>query len=104
MNSAYISVAAEGELQSGQMKAFQAAGKRLLLVNADGAYFAIDELCSHEDYSLSYGCIRDGRIKCSLHGSFFELSTGKPLDEPASEPIGTYPVKIDNGKIWVDPT
>ena len=104
MASPFIVVADDGELQAGQMKTFQANGKRLMLVNSEGHYFVIDEMCSHEDYSLSYGCIRDGRIKCSLHGSYFDLSTGEALDEPASEPLGTYPVKIDRGKIWVDPS
>ncbi|MGV6827562.1 MAG: non-heme iron oxygenase ferredoxin subunit [bacterium] len=94
-------VAQVGELKPAQMKKCELEGKRLLLVNADGEYYAVDEMCSHEDYSLSLGCIQDGRIKCSLHGSYFDLKTGEPTVDPADEPIATYPVAIDGDDIIV---
>jgi 3-phenylpropionate/trans-cinnamate dioxygenase ferredoxin subunit len=100
----YVAVARVGELAPGQMKTFHIGGRRLLLANAEGVYYAIDEMCSHEDYSLALGCIKGRRIKCSLHGSYFDLATGAPTDEPASESIRTYPVKLADGKIWVDPS
>jgi nitrite reductase/ring-hydroxylating ferredoxin subunit len=43
-------------------------------------------------------------IKCSLHGSYFDLESGTALVDPADEPIGTYPVKIEAGRIWIDPS
>jgi 3-phenylpropionate/trans-cinnamate dioxygenase ferredoxin subunit len=104
MEAPYVAVAAEDELKPGQMKTFEAGGRRLLLANAEGHYYAVDEMCSHEDYSLYLGCIKDCRIKCSLHGSYFDLVTGAALDEPATDPIGTYPVRVEDGKVWVDPT
>ncbi|MCG8125814.1 MAG: Rieske 2Fe-2S domain-containing protein, partial [Candidatus Thiodiazotropha taylori] len=52
---------------------------------------------------LYLGCIEDHNIKCSLHGSRFCLKTGRPLEEPADEPIGTYPVKIDDNQILIQP-
>ena len=90
------------ELEPGQMKPFVIADQRLLLVNADGNFYVVDEMCSHEDYSLALGCIKGKRIKCSLHGSYFDLASGQALDEPADEPICTYPVKTENGKVWVN--
>jgi len=104
VNPPFEAVAVEGELAPGQMKKIRPAGRRLLLCNAEGVYYAVDEMCSHEDYSLSLGCIQGGKIKCSLHGSYFDLASGEALVEPADEPIRTYPVKIDAGRIWVDPT
>jgi len=104
MQAPYVAVAEVDELKPGQMKPFEAGGKRLLLAKAEGNYYAVDEMCSHEDYSLYLGCIKDCRIKCSLHGSYFDLVSGAALDEPATDPIGTYPVQIAEGKVWVDPT
>jgi len=100
MDASYIAIADEDELKPVQMKRVAAGGKKLLLCNADRKHHVVDEMRSHEDYSLYLGCIQDGRIKCSLHGSFFDLETGELSVEPACDPIHTYPVKIADGKIW----
>ena len=100
MAGGWQAIAAEDELLGDSMQAFELDGHRLLLVNAAGRYFVIDEMCSHEDYSLALGCIKGTRIRCSLHGSYFDLESGAPLDEPADEPIRTYPVKVDQGRVW----
>ncbi len=97
----YIAVAAADELKPAQMKRVVVAGKRLLLCNSAGTLYCVDEMCSHEDYSLYLGCIKDGKIKCSLHGSYFDLLTGKPTCEPADEAIRTYSLKIEAGQVWV---
>lgn len=97
----FVAVASADELKPAQMKRVVVAGKRLLLCNSAGAYYCVDEMCSHEDYSLYLGCIKDGRIKCSLHGSYFDLQTGQPTCEPADSPIRTYPVKVEAGQVWV---
>ncbi|WP_457668961.1 non-heme iron oxygenase ferredoxin subunit [Thiolapillus sp.] len=103
MENEWLAVAVENELSPGQMKRITAGNKRLLLCNADDSYYVVDEMCSHEDYSLFLGCIQDGRIKCSLHGSYFDLKSGAPETEPANQPICTYPVKKEGGQIWVLP-
>jgi len=100
MAGGWQAIVAADALQDDTMQAFELDGRRLLLVNAGGRHFVIDEMCSHEDYSLALGCIKGSRIKCSLHGSYFDLETGAPLDEPADEPIRTYPVKVEQGKVW----
>lgn len=97
----YIAVAAADELKPAQMKRIVVDGKRLLLCNSAGSLYCVDEMCSHEDYSLYLGCIKDGKIKCSLHGSYFNLATGQSTCEPADEPIKTYPVKIEAAQVWV---
>jgi 3-phenylpropionate/trans-cinnamate dioxygenase ferredoxin component len=99
----YIAIAEADELKPTQMKRVLVGGKRLLLCNSAGKLYCVDEMCSHEDYSLYLGCIKDGKIKCSLHGSYFDLTNGQPTCEPADEAIHTYPVKISNGKVWVMP-
>lgn len=97
----YVSVAAENELTHAQMKRVVVDGRRLLLCNSSDTWYCIDEMCSHEDYSLYLGCIKEGKIKCSLHGSYFDLTTGVPTCEPADQPIRTYPLKVEAGQVWV---
>ena len=100
---ALVAVADENELQPGQMKKIEVAGKKLLFANAQGHFYIVDEMCSHEDFSLYLGCFRDKTIKCSLHGSYFDLETGEPLNEPACESINTYKASVKDGKIWCAP-
>lgn len=102
MTDEFVEVAKEGDLQPDETKAFELGGKRLLLVYADGEYFVVDEMCTHEDYSLALGCIKGRRIKCSLHGSYFDLDTGVPDEEPADVPIRSYQVKVQAGRISVN--
>lgn len=104
MDSNFIAIATLDELKPGQMKRVEAGGRKLILANSDDRYYVVDEMCSHEDYSLYLGCIQDGKIKCSLHGSYFDLETGQATVDPAHEPIGVYPVEINDNQIWVDPT
>ena len=99
---AWIAVAQEGELGVGQMKRIAPSGKALLLVNAEGGYFCVADRCSHVEYSLWFGCVKGRSIKCSLHGSYFDLASGKPLNEPADCPLKTYPAKLESGQIWVN--
>lgn len=94
-------VASLADVPAGSMLPVMVKNKRLLLVNDNGTLYAVDEMCSHEDYSLSLGCIRNGRIKCSLHGSWFDLASGEPLEEPANEPICTYRTRVENDSILV---
>jgi 3-phenylpropionate/trans-cinnamate dioxygenase ferredoxin subunit len=99
--SEYIAIATTDELKPAQMKRVLVNGKRLLLCNSAGTYYCVEEMCSHEDYSLYLGCIKEGKIKCSLHGSYFDLTNGQPTCEPADEAIRTYAVKIEAGQVWV---
>ena len=62
MSSQSIPIADEHELGPGQMKKIEIQGKKLLLANADGKFYLVDEMCSHEDFSLYLGCIKDNKI------------------------------------------
>jgi 3-phenylpropionate/trans-cinnamate dioxygenase ferredoxin subunit len=73
-----------------------------LVAKVDKEYFAVDNMCSHENSELILGCLKDKTIKCSLHGSYFDLETGKPLNEPADEPIKTYTTLIKDNNICIE--
>jgi 3-phenylpropionate/trans-cinnamate dioxygenase ferredoxin subunit len=68
------------------------------------AVFAIRDECSHAAIALSEGDVdADGcEIECWLHGSRFDLRTGKPTGLPAFEPVAIYPCTVDDGKVLVD--
>ena len=99
----YIAVAETSDITPGNLKRVEVGGHAYLIANVDGSFHAVDDLCSHEDFSLSYGCLEGDKVKCSLHGSRFCLKTGVPQEEPADQPIAVYPVKVADGKVWLDP-
>ncbi|MDO5084102.1 MAG: non-heme iron oxygenase ferredoxin subunit [Arachnia propionica] len=74
----------------------------LAIVRHEGEYFAIHNLCSHGHVALSEGDVADGAIECYLHGSRFDLRTGRSLCLPATEPVPVYPVRIEDEQILVD--
>jgi 3-phenylpropionate/trans-cinnamate dioxygenase ferredoxin component len=67
-----------------------------------GEYFAIQNECSHAAVPLSEGEVADCQIECWLHGSRFDLRTGKPTGLPATEPVAVFPIEVRDGEIYVD--
>lgn len=104
MQAPYVAVASSEDLDPGRFLKVEVAGQAFLIARIEDDLYAVEDLCSHEDYPLSYGCLDGECIKCSLHGSRFSLKTGAPLDEPADQPIATYGVMIEDGQIWLDPS
>jgi nitrite reductase/ring-hydroxylating ferredoxin subunit len=97
----YIPVAKVGEVEPGDVKPVQAAGKALALYNVDGTYYATDEICTHAYASLADGFVTGDVIECPLHGATFSIKTGAVLSDPASEPLTTYPVRVEGEDILV---
>ncbi|RVU83286.1 non-heme iron oxygenase ferredoxin subunit [Leucothrix sargassi] len=97
-----IKVAELDELKSGAIKRITTNGEALVLCNVDGEYFAVKDLCTHEDFPLSYGCLKGHSIECSLHGARFDVRTGEPTAEPGEDAIKTYPVVIHENAVYLD--
>jgi 3-phenylpropionate/trans-cinnamate dioxygenase ferredoxin subunit len=74
----------------------------IAVFSVDGSFYAIDDTCTHETYSLADGYIEGARVECALHFAQFDLRTGEALCLPARIGVRTYPVKTENGHIFVD--
>jgi 3-phenylpropionate/trans-cinnamate dioxygenase ferredoxin subunit len=79
-----------------------AAGRRMIaLVHSGGAYYAIEDICTHDGAPLTGGEIEGDEIICPRHGARFCLRTGEALTPPAYEPVQVFETKIENGHLWV---
>lgn len=76
----------------------------IAVFHVDDEYFAIDDTCSHAEYSLSEGYLDGDEVECELHYATFSVRTGEALTAPATDPVGTYPVRIEDGKVHVATT
>ncbi len=98
---AFIDVTSVNNLPIGKTKRFTTKIGDILLANVDGKIYAVDDMCTHEDSSLSLGCLKGELVYCTLHGSRFNVRTGEPMEEPATEALQCYAVRIENDRIEV---
>jgi 3-phenylpropionate/trans-cinnamate dioxygenase ferredoxin component len=99
-----INVCPADELPPGRMKIVNAGPVTVGVYNVDGAYFAIEDRCSHDDGPLCEGDWDpdEGVVVCPRHGANFDIRTGEPLTLPAYEPVETFPVRVADGMIRVE--
>jgi 3-phenylpropionate/trans-cinnamate dioxygenase ferredoxin subunit len=80
-------------------------GEYDVAVARDGdEFFAVQDLCTHAAVALSEGEVADCTVECWLHGSRFDLRTGKPTGLPATEPVATFPLEVRGDEIFIDTT
>src|SRR4051794_19265791 len=101
---ARIQVAPFDELPSGSVKIVVADSIHLGVYNIDGEFFAIEDRCSHDDGPLCEGDWdpETATVICPRHGSNFDLRTGTPLTLPATQPVKTYEVVVEDGIVKVE--
>jgi 3-phenylpropionate/trans-cinnamate dioxygenase ferredoxin component len=97
----FVRVCALSDLPAEGAIGVDVGGVPVAVVRAEGEVFALYDVCSHEEVPLSEGDIYDHTVECYLHGSCFDLRTGKPTGPPATRPVPTYRVKIENGDVYV---
>jgi 3-phenylpropionate/trans-cinnamate dioxygenase ferredoxin subunit len=76
-------------------------GEDLCLTRIGNEVFAISDMCTHSEASLSEGDVTDFKIECWLHGAEFDLRTGQALTLPANIAVKTYPVSIVDDVVQV---
>jgi len=89
------------EIASEDARRFELNGRVYAVFHTLGAYYATDGLCTHEQANLADGFISDGYVSCPKHNSRFHIPTGKALRIPARVDLATYPVKTEEGKIYI---
>ena len=100
--SAYVEVAREDALPPGAALRTEIDDVPVAIFNCDGHLFAVDDTCTHEEASLSEGELVDEcTVECPLHGAQFDLRSGKALCLPATAPVRTYEVIVEDGVVKV---
>lgn len=97
----YTWVAKMDDLAPGAMTSVRASGVAILLVNVDGEVHALSNFCTHSRCYLHNGKLKDKVVTCPCHFAEFDVTTGAVLAPPAKEPLTMYPVKVEDGDIFV---
>jgi 3-phenylpropionate/trans-cinnamate dioxygenase ferredoxin subunit len=101
---AFVRVCSVEELEDESALAVVIEGEPVAVVRSEGEFFAIRDVCSHADVPLSEGDVEECAIECWLHGSRFDLRSGKPTGLPAIKPVPVYPVRIEGLDVLVSIT
>ena len=99
--SDYVFACRVADLADESATSVEIDGVPICLAKSEGEVFAISDICSHADIPLSEGEVAEGTVECWLHGSRFDLRSGRPTSLPATQPVPTYPVKIDGDDVLV---
>jgi 3-phenylpropionate/trans-cinnamate dioxygenase ferredoxin subunit len=92
------------ELESGTGKRFDVDGKPVAVVRIDDEVYAIGDICSHANVSLSEGEVwcETKQLECPRHSSAFSLVTGIPETLPATQPVPVYVARVIDGNVDVE--
>ena len=97
----FVGVAQASELPNGERLFLEIDEQSIVVFNIGGQYYAIADLCSHDDGPLGDGEISGMEVICPRHGARFDLRTGKVLSLPAIVDIPAYPVRVQNGEVQI---
>lgn len=95
----WLAVATVDELGNGERILVDVDGERIAVFNIAGEYFAIADVCSHDDGPVAEGELDGYEIECPRHGALFDIRTGKALTLPAVVDIPAYPVRVEGEEI-----
>ncbi len=95
----YIAVATVDEIPEGERLIVEIDGQPIVIINIAGQYYAIADVCSHDDGPVGEGALEGFEIICPRHGARFDVRTGKVLALPAFVDIPAYPVRVTDGQV-----
>jgi 3-phenylpropionate/trans-cinnamate dioxygenase ferredoxin subunit len=97
----------KSEIKEGKAKSFTLGDEKIVISNVSGEYFAVSDVCSHDDGELVSGecdLVENCQIVCPRHGARFDVKTGKATRMPAIAPIATFKVNVVGDEIEVEAT
>jgi nitrite reductase/ring-hydroxylating ferredoxin subunit len=103
--SGFEHLANVADLPEGAMVAVaRSDGTEICLFNYRGAIGAVGNVCTHAEFLLSDGALRnDGSLECVWHGARFDCRTGQVCRGPAEDPVPVFPVRIEDDRVLVGP-
>lgn len=97
-----IRICSESDLPAlNQAKEFQCGDKEICVANLNGEFSSVDNVCLHQGGPLGQGMIEKGKVVCPWHGWAWDPKTGQAAHN-ANAKIAVYPLKIENGDVFVE--
>jgi len=100
-NVKYFAAATKSDIEPGEVFITDVEGTQVALCNVEGEIFAIADMCTHDGSSFDMTELEGPEIFCPRHGAVFDVRDGSVLGSPASEPVPTFPVRMNGETIEV---
>lgn len=97
----WVTFIGKDEIKAGEREVFDTDYGSILLLNIDDTFYAVENLCSHEEYELADGQLNGCELECSKHGSFFDVRSGEALNPPAIRPIKLFTTRIEANDVQI---
>lgn len=97
----WMDAMAVADLPSDDVVGVQVGGRDVAIYTVGSAVYASDNLCTHGNARLCDGFLDGHEIECPLHQGKFDVRDGRPTCDPAADPVRTYPVRIDGGRVFL---
>jgi len=101
MVAEFLTVATTDDIPVGDRVVVELGRHWVAIFNVDGKYYAIEDVCPHDDGPLAEGELDGCVIECPRHGAKFDISSGKLLAPPALVDVPAYPVRVEGGEIQI---
>jgi 3-phenylpropionate/trans-cinnamate dioxygenase ferredoxin subunit len=98
----FVDVGSVSEVGEGDLASFEVDGRYVAVACVGGSYHAFDDTCTHRGCSLSEGELDGTSVICPCHVGEFDVRTGEVLDGPPPEPVATYAVRANDGRLEIE--
>ena len=100
--SDWVDVAPADDFPAGSRQTVDVDDVPIIVFNLDGQYFAIEDVCTHDDGPLGEGQLEGCEIECPRHGARFDVRTGQVTRMPAAAPVESFATKVEDGRVFVE--
>lgn len=97
----WVRIGEVAELPEGRGVKVEVLGHQIAMFRLGEDVYAVGDVCSHAEASLSEGEVFDDEVECPRHGASFDLKSGKAMTLPATRPVPAYEVKIEDGVVFL---
>jgi 3-phenylpropionate/trans-cinnamate dioxygenase ferredoxin component len=101
MADLFVKVASADEIPAGRARAIDVDGVRIVVCNVGGAFYAIEDVCTHDESPFGNEDLEGSIIECPRHGARFDVRTGAALRMPAVAPVRTFPTRVEGSDVLV---
>ncbi len=99
---AFVKVAKVSDIPPGTVKACTVNGRSVAVCNVGGSFYAIDDVCTHDEGPLGEGELDGFEVECPRHGARFDVRTGEVTSLPAVMPIETFKVRVNGSDVEIE--